>query len=77
MKRAALALAALVAIPLLAACDTSPGVVTGNYTSQLGGITHYFVVVKHSKSGKNLDEDVPIGVFISCTKGDKWPECAK
>lgn len=74
MSRVAAVVAAILLALSLSGCDTSPGVVTGRHVAQLGGVTHYFVQVKHQQSGRTLDEDVPLSVFTACTSGDRWPE---
>jgi hypothetical protein len=72
----ALAVITLAAL-LLSGCDNSPGTVTGSHTATLAGQTHYFLTIRHDRSGKETDEDVPVGTFVSCRSGDRWPECTR
>ena len=72
---AAVVIAAALVVPL-AGCDSSPGVVTGRYTTRSRGHTNYWVTVRHD-SGKTTTELVLSGHFWSCSTGSRWPDCSK
>lgn len=75
--RAVLLLAAAAVVLALAGCDNSPGVVVDQYSNKLNNATNYYLVVRHDESRKQTTEIVTQDIYMSCGRGDRWPECAR
>ncbi len=59
---------------LAAGCAPDHGTVTRTWSSYSSGKWTYTLCAKDDKGAEGC-ETVPVGTFIACHAGDRWPDC--